>query len=147
MRIKETLKNLIRQHNSAQEIALGVSLGVFIAILPVYGLHTIMVIIAGILVRRSNKIAILVGTNISIPPTFPFITWTGYDIGRLVLQNNYPPLSWIYFKQFSFQRIFEFYWPLFLGSVVLGIILAVIFYFVTFFLIKMWRRKRRIPCS
>jgi len=144
MKFKETLRRLVRLNNTPREISLGVAIGVFIAITPLYGFHTIMVIIAAILVRRANKIAILAGTNISIPPTFPFITWTGYEIGRLILRGDYPDLNWAYFKQFSIKRIQEFYYPLFIGSLILGLILAVVFYFITLSVILGWKRRRRL---
>ena len=100
-----------------------------------------MVIIAAIIVRRTNKIAILAGTNISIPATLPFITWTGYDIGRSILRNNYPPLSWHFFENITFKKVADFYLPLFIGSVILGLILAVIFYFITLVVVSLLTPK------
>ena len=141
-KFKELVLNLVKLHNTPPEIALGVAIGVFIAIVPLYGFHTIMVIIAAIMVRRANKVAILVGTNISIPPTLPFITWTGYDIGRLVLGNHYPTLEWSFFKNVSIQKVADFYLPLFLGSLVLGLIMSVVFYFITLASIKIIRKRR-----
>lgn len=127
---------LLRLNNSPQEIALGVAIGVFIGILPVYGLHTVLVVIAAILVRSANKIAIFLGTSISLPPTVPLITWAGYEIGRCILNGKFEPLSWSVFKNITFQKICSYYQPLFLGSVVLGIICAVIFYSLAFFIAK-----------
>ena len=141
-KFKEIVISLIKLHNTSPEIALGVAIGVFIAITPLYGFHTIMVIVAAILVRRANKIAILAGTNISLPPTLPFITWTGYDIGRLILGKHYPPLEWSFFKNVSFHKVADFYLPLFLGSLILGLIMAVIFYFITLAGIKIIKRRR-----
>lgn len=138
--LKERFFRLLRLNSSPPEIAIGVAIGVFIAITPLYGFHTIMVIIAALLIRRVNKIAILLGTNISTTFTFPFITWGGYNIGRLVLGNNYPPLQWQTFKYFSYKTILHFYYPLFIGSVILGLALAVASYFITFWFIM--RRKK-----
>ncbi|MBU1726811.1 MAG: DUF2062 domain-containing protein [Candidatus Omnitrophica bacterium] len=139
---KELIKDLVRLNNTPPEIALGVAIGVFIAITPLYGLHTVMFLAAAILVRRANKIAILLGTNISIPPTLPFISWAAYDIGRFILNNGYPPLSWSYFKNMTFKRLWEFYLPLFIGSLILGLILAVIFYFITLIAVNIIRKRR-----
>jgi len=141
---KKLAARLLRLNNSPHEISVGVAIGVFIGILPVYGLHTILVVIAAILVRPANKIAIFLGTSISLPPTVPPITWAGYEIGRLILKGRFEPLSWSVFKNITFQKICSFYQPLFLGSVVLGIICAAIFYLITFFVSKrlMMRRKR-----
>jgi len=129
-------------NNTSHDIALGTAIGVFIAILPLYGFHTILVIIAAIIVRRANKIAILVGTNISLPPTVPFITWAGYEIGRLMLGNTLPPLRWIDFKGITFNKILHFYPPLLLGSLVLAFVCAALFYFITFFIVKVLRERR-----
>lgn len=126
------------------EIALGVAIGVFIAILPLYGFHTLLVVIFALLIPHANKIAILVGTNISLPPTLPFITWAGYSIGRLLLGDKYPAMSWQMFKNFSRRSIFDFYYPLFVGSVILGLGCALIFYFVTLFFLK-WKRRNKKP--
>ena len=154
-RIKEAFVKLIKLNNTPEGIALGVAIGVFIAILPLYGLHTLMVIVAAILLRRVNKIAILIGTNISLPHTVTFITWGGYELGRLVLGKKYPALSLGYFKDiffnnFSLQRIGNlyhqirgFYYPLFIGSVILGVTCAVFFYFIVLFFMKKIRKNKK----
>ncbi|MEI8348969.1 MAG: DUF2062 domain-containing protein [Candidatus Omnitrophota bacterium] len=142
-KFKKILVRLFKLNNTPQEIALGTAIGVFIAILPVYGLHTVMVIVAAILVRPANKIAILLGTNISLPPTVPFITWAGYEIGRLILKGNYEPLAWSDFKNITFKNISSHYKPLFLGSVILGIICAIVFYFLIFFLVRKIKNRKK----
>ena len=143
-KFKKFLVKLLRLNNTPYEIALGGAIGVFIAILPVYGLHTVLVIILAIIVRPANKIAMLLGTNISLPPTLPFITWTSYDIGRFFLKGDYPPLTWSDFTNVTFKKIFNFYPPLFLGSVILGLICSVIFYFLIYFVVKkLQERKKR----
>lgn len=131
-RFKESIVRLAKLHNTPHEVALGVAIGVFIAILPVYGLHTLLMLLAIAIIRPVNKIAILVGTNISLPPTLPFITWAGYNIGRLILgAKKYPQLSHNMFKGLTYKSISSFYYPLLLGSFLLGLICAIIFYFLT----------------
>jgi uncharacterized protein len=142
--LKERFLRLLRLNNSPPEIALGVAIGVFIAIMPLYGFHTILVIIAALLIKRANKIAILLGTNISTVITFPFITWGAYNIGRKLVGNNYPPLQWQTFKYFSYKTILHFYYPLFLGSMILGLVLAAAFYSITFWFVMMRKRRARI---
>lgn len=140
--LKERFLKLLKFNNSPSEIALGVAVGVFIAIMPLYGFHTIIVIIAALLIRRINKIAILIGTNISTMLTFPFITWGSYSIGRLVSGNNYPPLQWQTFKYFSYKTVLNFFYPLFIGSLILGLVLSVVFYYITFWFFI--RREKRL---
>ena len=133
---------MLKAHSAPGEIALGIGIGAFIAVLPVYGFHTLLCVLAAILVRKANKLAILLGTNISLPFTVPIITWTGYDIGRFLLADEkYPPLSWEYLRHFQISKIHEFYYPLFIGSLVLGVICAVVLYGVTFLIVHYWKKR------
>ena len=141
-KFKETLIHLLKLHSTPHDIALGTAIGVFIAILPVYGLHTVMVIVAAIIIRPANKIAILLGTNISLPPTVPFITWAGYEIGRFILKGRFPPLTWSDFRNLSLKNILSHYQPLFLGSVILGIVCGAIFYVITYFVVKKIQERK-----
>ncbi len=144
-KIKSVIFKLIRLNSTPSGIALGVALGVFIGTTPLYGFHTAMVLLAAFFVPRTNKVAILLGTNISIPPTMPFLTWGGYEIGRRVLGSVHPPLSWKYFSHITLKNLGDFYYPLFVGSVILGLILAVIFYFITFKAVAHYRvRKSKV---
>lgn len=148
-KVEHTIVHLLTINHTPQGIALGVALGVFIAILPVYGFHTLLVIAAAFLISRANRIAILLGTNISLPPTLPFITWGGYDIGRFILRGDYPQLSEEFFKGLSHLSFWEIiktikhlYPPLFIGSVILGLICGLFFYVVTYIITWLIERKR-----
>ena len=141
--IKRLFIKLIKFNATPRGIALGVAIGVFIAVMPLYGLHTVLMILAAILVPATNKMAILIGTNISLPPTLPFITWGGYEIGRFLLDKNYPDLNWSFFTHLNFQRFKDFYYPLFLGSIFLGLILALLFYFITYFIVSQWAKRHK----
>ncbi len=142
-KFKRILLRLILKNSTPGGIALGAAIGAFIGILPVYGLHTILVIIAAIIVRPANKAAIFLGTNVSLPPTVPFITWAGYELGRVILWGRFDPLSWSDFKNITFQKISSHYQPLFLGSVLLGFICALITYFVTLFVVRGIKGRRK----
>ncbi|MFA5100542.1 MAG: DUF2062 domain-containing protein [Candidatus Omnitrophota bacterium] len=138
---KGLIRKLWRMNNSPEDIALGVGIGAFISILPVYGLHTILAIGAALAIKRVNKIAVLLGTNVSTVVTVPFITWIAYNIGRFLLRNGgYTPLTWQVFRTFSYKTIMALYYPLFLGSVILGLFTGSVLYFLTFWFVT-WRRK------
>ena len=133
---------MLKEHHEPRQIALGVAIGAFIAILPLYGFHTILCVLAAILIPRANRLSILLGSSISIPPTVATITWTGYDIGRFLLVDmHYPPLSWDYIRHFQISKIGEFYFPLFAGSFVLAVICSGILYWATFFTMSYFRKK------
>ena len=142
-KIKPVLNSLLIGKDKPPEIALGVSIGVMIAVMPLYGLHTILCLIFALLIPRANKIAIFIGTNVSLPPTVPFITWAGYGIGRFFLGKQYPSLSLATFKEMPFKDIFSLYYPLFVGSFMLGTLLAIMFYFLTLWIIEKRRKAKK----
>jgi uncharacterized protein (DUF2062 family) len=138
-KIKEILHRLMQVNRRPEEIALGVAIGIFIGILPFYGFHTGIVLVLAMLIPGVNKIATLLGSNISVPPIGPCIDWLGYHIGRGILNKGHPPLEISAFHSFNYKNIGEFIYPLLLGCVLLGVIAAVIAYFVTLFFLN---RKR-----
>ncbi|MDP2905370.1 MAG: DUF2062 domain-containing protein [Candidatus Omnitrophota bacterium] len=142
MKIKRIIAKMLHMHSSPREIALGIAVGVFIAVLPVYGLHTLLLVVLALIIRPANKIAMLIGTNISLPPTVPFITWSGYEIGRFILDKSLAPLCWSDFRNITFQKVTAVYPVLFFGSVILGCVCAVVAYVLTYFIFKAYKEKR-----
>jgi len=142
--IKQQVLSLLKLNNTPREIAFGISIGIFIAVMPLYGLHTILVVLAALVFRRANKIAMLVGTNISLPPTLPFITWAGYSMGRLLLNCGYPEFNWAVFKGLSYRDLGRLYYPLFVGSLLLAFLCAATGYFCTlWFMNRKFRERKR----
>jgi uncharacterized protein (TIGR03546 family) len=144
-RLKEKILELLKLNNTPREIGLGVAIGAFIGIMPIYGLHTTLVIIAALLIPRVNRIALLIGANVSVPPTVPFITWIGYSIGRFLLGRDYPVFRWSDFKNFSPEHFLDVYYALVIGSIVEGLICGVMLYFLTVWFVK--RRRARAAIS
>ena len=60
-----------------------------------------------------------------------------------MINGNFEPLNWSVFKSMTFEKICTYYPPLFLGSVILGIVCAVIFYFLAFFITKKLNLKKK----
>ncbi|MEJ2568616.1 MAG: DUF2062 domain-containing protein [candidate division WOR-3 bacterium] len=133
---------MLKINNTPRHIALGVAIGVFIGITPLYGFHTAIVIIMAMLIPRTNKIAILIGSNISVPPTAPFISWFAYEIGRVILGYRYPSIRWTALNHFHYGNIKEILFPLFLGSFILGLILAICSYFLILILLRRFNRRK-----
>ncbi|MBF0485268.1 MAG: DUF2062 domain-containing protein [Candidatus Omnitrophica bacterium] len=142
-RLKAAAARLLKENASPFGIALGFSVGAFVVILPLYGFHTILAVMLAFLIPRVNKAAVLLGTNVSLPPTVPFITWAGYDIGRRILNPSLPSLSLDYFRNFHFQKLGEFLVVLFTGSFVLALLTG-LFLFVTIYAgMTLWKVGRK----
>jgi uncharacterized protein (TIGR03546 family) len=147
--IKERLRELLRLHNTPHEIAFGVAIGVFIGVMPVYGLHTLIILLLALIIPDINKIAMFIGSNISIPPAIPFISWASYSIGRFILGDKCPPLKWSMLKDLKHENVYEIFCSLFVGSIVLGIICAVVSYFAVLWFVERLQKKRGglVKCS
>ncbi len=142
-KIKEIFITLIELNNTPHEIALSVAVGVFIGITPLYGFQTVLAVLLAMLIPRTHKVAIIIGSNISLPFIAPFISWTGYRIGEFLLHKDSPNIGFSTLKHFSYKEVAEILYPLFLGSFVLGIIGGFVFYFIILFAIKKKREKSK----
>lgn len=145
MKKKESFKKiflqLIQSNSGPHEIALGVAIGVFIGFLPLYGLHTAMVIVIALLIPHTNRIGMLLGINVTMPITAPFVYWASYCVGRFLTGDKVPALTIANMKQLGLTDIPSMYYALFYGCVVLGAASAAVFYAGTFYAVRLAKRK------
>jgi uncharacterized protein (DUF2062 family) len=95
VRIKENIKRILGVGDSPHRIALSFAVGVFFAISPLLGLHTIL----GLAIAwrfRLNKAVVLAGVYVtnpwSIVPIYTFCTWLGAVILRF--DSVLPNVAW-----------------------------------------------------
>lgn len=83
---KKTLSNIVKELTSPDQSdglkAFSAGFGVFIGIMPIWGLQTVAAICAA-LVFRLNKALVVVFSQVSFPPFIPLILYASYRIGRL----------------------------------------------------------------
>ncbi len=116
-KLNNAIKTFLVKGLSPTEIALGVSLGNFIGILPFLGLHTVMALGAAYLMRLNMGVVFL-GTQISNPISFPFILFVSAQIGGLVLNGAFLDLN---FSGDAMMLIRQYLYPTLIGSIVLGL--------------------------
>jgi uncharacterized protein (DUF2062 family) len=132
---------LTRLRDQPESIAKGLSLGVFAGSFPFFGLQTVIgVILATCL--RSSKIAAAAGTWISNPLTYVPMYMFNYKVGKLLLGLEEQPGLTLDIDSFSsFMELgFTFAITLLAGCLVVGIVLAIITYFVSVRLIRRWHK-------
>ena len=142
---------LARLRSEPDAVGRGMALGLFIGFTPTFGVQTFLAILFALLLRQ-NKIAAFVGVWVTNPLTAPLIYGLEYKVGRLLL--GLPPLGVDSFSgELSWSLGAQVGAPLVLGSVVLGIPIAIIGYSVTVRMvpslrqwkIPRWPRKRHFP--
>ncbi len=147
--------------DTPHRIALGVAVGLFIAWLPLIGLHIFLALAMAFLLR-ANKFAAITSIWVSNPLTFFLIYYPNYLFGKGLLKYFCPgtstqstSLQYNPFYPFSgFADIFTAnFWnnifvvlfkqgqPLWLGSVVLGLFVACAGYFLTYLLVNSRRKS------
>lgn len=133
-RIGDSLLDRELWHPDASRIAAGFSLGAFFAIMPI-PFQTIPAALLAFL-TRSNIAAALVAVWITNPFTAPFFLYAQYRLGAWIL-NDPHPIRIDFQQNIDWSQFFtEAPKAFMLGSVALGLIVAVLVYPLTLVLWK-----------
>ena len=141
---KERLRAILGVGDSPERIARAFAIGIFIAFSPLLGLHVALAIL--LIGRfRLNKPAVLAGTFVNNPwtlvPILMASTWVGEEV--CCRSSDLPDIDW---SSLTFSTLHlhlgPYIWPFVLGSILLGLICAVLSYFIVYRLISEYRRVR-----
>ncbi len=140
---RRILKTLIRLDDSAHKIALSFAVGVYIAVSPFFGIHTILAIVVS-LIFRLNKISTIAGSWVNMPWSAPFVYYFEYKLGCLITGVH----ARFHLKPFTLEHYLESgrnaFWSIFIGSVITGVVLSIVFYFIVRYLIELYRRRKYV---
>ena len=118
------------------KITLSVTVGVFIGIIPVWGFQ--MLVAFGIAyLLKLNKFVTVAASNISIPPMLPLILFLSYITGGLII--GYSKHTVMYSSGITMEWIKENIVQYLVGSVVFGILAALVLGTITYFLLRIFR--------
>lgn len=135
--LRDLWRHLRSEHTSSGRLTAAVALGLFIGTLPLYGLH-LPICVAVSLVFGLNKITTYLAANVSNPLMAPFLVFGGVQLGERVLRGRFLALSVEDLERVGPGRFFASWW---LGSVLLGLALALVGGVVTW--ASTTRRRRR----
>ena len=114
-----------------QYVATGMAIGVFVAVTPTIPFHT-AIALALAFIFKGSKAAAVIGVWFSNPLTIPVLYYGSYKIGSLLLRGPVP--YDIHFESISelFDLGLDATLVMLVGGALLGIIPAVLAYFITF---------------
>ncbi|MEE4113221.1 MAG: DUF2062 domain-containing protein [Desulfobacteraceae bacterium] len=146
-RFGQMLVRIRQLEGNPHALALGMAVGIFVSITPIIPLQTIVAIALAFLVRGSKSAAVL-GTWLSNPLTIPVVYYANYKLGCMLLgyQNTLDSIAFDSFSQLMGLGL-EVTWAMIVGGVVIGAILGVAAYFITFRVFITIRRRARQPES
>ena len=135
---------LVRLRGTPPAIARGLACGVFAGCFPLFGLQTIIGIILAILFR-GNKIAAAAGTWVSNPLTYVPIYAFNYQVGSLLINKNQISATEVDFQPWSELVALgsTIVGIVFVGCFVVGLIAAIITYFLSVRFIRSWRKPHK----
>lgn len=135
--LKQRLTAILALDSHPAHIAAGFAVGVFISFTPFFGLHTPLAIAIAFLFRL-NKLTTITGAWINTPLTVGPVLVASFKLGRFL--RGLPPKHFA-FRTLEWQELKVYAKSLLLGSSVLGLIAALIAYFVCYWLVVRFRRK------
>ena len=126
-------------------LATAMGVGVLIAVLPFYGLQTLLAIYTA---RRLhiNIPVTLAATQISLPPLMPILIFIDIETGYLILHGSFLSTSISAYRNLSWFQIFgNFLGPLLLGGLVCGLALGTAAVLLTRAFLKRIHRSGPVP--
>jgi uncharacterized protein (DUF2062 family) len=142
-KIREQFRSLWDSHTSPRKIALALALGVFVGASPLWGFHTLLAIGLSLLFGL-NKPATVFGTLVSNPVLAPFLIFFSLETGSWLLYGRTAHLSLQEVKDQSqfpnwHEVLHEYLLPYSVGSVVVGLALAFLTFWVALWVAKYYR--------
>lgn len=139
-------KRLGRLRASPHAVAAGLGAGVFASISPFLGFHYVLAF-ALTYVFRGNFIAAAIGATFGNPVTYPFIWAASYGVGRMIVPGRHraqlePDMISAGLMHHSWERLWPMLKPLAVGSMILGVIAAVLTYFIARFFVRAYQHAR-----
>lgn len=122
-------------------MATAFAVGVFIGMSPLLGLHTVLGLITAWLLRL-NRVITLVGVFVTNPwtivPIYSFGTWIGAKI--IGMHKVIPVIDWTEITLLGFLKEFRpLLLPFIIGSTAIGIVSAIMGYFILYNAVKKYR--------
>jgi uncharacterized protein (DUF2062 family) len=143
MDIRDRIKGIFQLNDSPNKLALAFALGVFIAFSPTIGLHTISCFVFAWMFRLNKVVVLFTATLVNNPwtivPLFGFCLWFGTVITGSEIAI--PQIAWNELTVTSAYLILKPYlWSFIAGTVVLGVVAAILSYFVIFWVVVRYRK-------
>lgn len=138
---------LVRLSASPYSVAAGVAVGVAVAWTPFLGIHIIIAMAIGF-VLRANLVAAALGTTFANPLTFPIIWASTWELGHIILgRGDRGVSSHVDFVQLFSHMNFLQLWrpvlePMTVGAVIPAAVSAAVAYVGVYGIISSFRAKK-----
>jgi uncharacterized protein (DUF2062 family) len=144
------VRALVKLHDTPHSIAGGVGIGVLFGFIPLFPIKTLLAILFAWMFRCSRVAAAIAVTLHDVTlPIWPVILRYEYKIGFWLLSNPHrlPPnigIKHLKLAQWmNWSNVARIGGPLLLGSVIIGLPIAVVSFFISLEVVKKYQARRR----
>jgi uncharacterized protein (DUF2062 family)/SAM-dependent methyltransferase len=144
-RLRAALRRLLAEHAAPASLGWAVAVGVFLGCSPLYGLQMLTCVLVAWLFRL-NKVATLVGAQVSIPPLTAVIVFVEVQAGEYLLRGHFLGLGMDAFRgreALVIARSVLGAWVV--GSLVVGAVLGAVLGVITWAVARRRHRQRLAP--
>jgi len=134
---REIVENILGSNESAFKISSAVALGGAIGVSPFWGFQIMLILIFAHILKL-NKVTALIASHISIPPFIPFIIYYSYVLGGYFYDSKIA----LDIENLTLESVSLNIVQYITGSFVLMAVTGILFFAVTFLVIKIKRKKR-----
>lgn len=140
-RLRRLLRAVATERSSPERVGWAVAVGVFVGLSPFYGFHLLICLVLATLLRL-NRALTYGAANISNPWFAPFLIAASIQVGHRVLSGAWLPLSLSQSRSIESGRFLRDWM---VGSVVLGVLIAVPAGLAAWVLARAYRRRHPLP--
>jgi uncharacterized protein (DUF2062 family) len=141
--VKRFYRRFISLKGNPEQVAIGLSIGVFVGITPTIPFHTVLAFILALALKQNCTASVLGATAIGNPLTIPFLYITEYHLGKYLLGSN---MKEVVFSDYHTWDILHMGWsvayPLLVGGIALAFISALPAYIIARQIVIILRRKK-----
>ena len=135
---------LLHEHAEPGRLGAAVAFGVWIGCTPFYGVQTVGGLALATALRL-NRVAVLLGLQISIPPLAPFLLFANAQVGALVLRGHWLSQSIEAMRAVPTSKLVaELFLDLLVGGAIVGAALALPAGLLTTYLVRRSRRSQSV---
>jgi uncharacterized protein (DUF2062 family) len=135
---------LVHEHADPTRLGAAVAFGVWMGCTPFYGFQTLIGLgLASLL--SLNRLAVLLGLQISIPPLAPFLLFANAQVGARLLRGHWASLSIEALRVVPASKLLaDLLLDLLVGGAIVGAVLALPIGFLTTYLVRRRRRAQGV---
>ena len=109
--------------DSPNKVASALSLGVFIAVIPIYGFQSLAAVSLSHLLKL-NKAIVFTATNISWPPMVFGLIYASYQTGYFIFNGNFNAKLGMSTELVDMNSLGENLYEFVIGSIIFGLMLS-----------------------